>query len=117
MNEHHPSHQAHNDVRSLPTEQTTAYAIWARQHAGDSSPSERASRFRDAYIGHFESAEAWAAEVLAINGVHDSLADHLPAWLHTHLRFDLAGIVRDLSHDVHIEPSSDGGVYLFDARV
>lgn len=94
------------------TEHGPAFAAWAELH--DCEPSMLES-FEDAYVGEYESREAWAQSVVDDFGIEESLTKGLPGLIAGHIKIDLAGIAHDLeiSADVCIEDKPDGGVWVF----
>lgn len=89
-----------------------AFAAWAELHDADPGMLEA---FQDAYIGEYESREAFAQTIVDDFGIEDILSRELPAWLAAHVSVDLAGIAHDLqiSGDIWIEDDSGGGVWVF----
>lgn len=67
----------------------------------------------DAFVGYWESDEAFLDELLDDFDVTDTLAEALPDWLAARVSVDREGLLRDLLIDVHREDASDGGIYLF----
>lgn len=89
-----------------------AFAAWASVSETDLEDLE--TDFEEAYLGFFESVEGFVGSVLDDFDARRTLDDALPAWLAPHVRIDHHAIARDLQADgLHIEPASDGGIYVF----
>jgi antirestriction protein len=92
-----------------------AYAHWA-SIVGIHDPDEL-DRFEDAYLGHAESVEAYAEELVDDLGYHDLIDRAIPESLQAYVTFDVEGFARDLELSGDITTSEgDGGVYVFDAN-
>jgi antirestriction protein len=94
-----------------------AFAAWAKVH--ESSP-ERFDDFADAYLGHYDSTQDYADQIIEDLGLAAELVEvRLPESLRGYLRFDTAALARDmeLSGALCIVPDPDGGVWLFDAAM
>lgn len=92
-----------------------AYAHWASL-VGTTDLGEM-SEFEDAYRGHWESATAYAEELLDDLGVTRDIEQSVPDHLQPYVRFDVEGFARDLELSGDIWTSNgDGGVYVFDGR-
>ena len=93
-----------------------AFAAYAALHDADPGMLES---FADAYLGGYDSREAWAQTIVDDFGVEETLGNGLPDWLAAHISINLHGIAHDLelSGDVCIEDNPDGGVWAFDARL
>ena len=91
-----------------------AFAAWVYVSEG---ASERFNDFTEAYLGHYDSVTAYAEQLIDDLGYNDEL-DRLPESLRSYLRFDTDQLGRDLvfGGDIHVVPSPDGGVWLFDGR-
>lgn len=94
-----------------------AFAAWA-----DVMEDEDAlAGFSDAYLGHYDSLEDYATQLVEDLGYADLLDEVIPESIRSYVHFDVAALGRDLAlgDDVHALPASDrpgGGVWLFDAR-
>lgn len=89
------------------------FAVWAELH--DADPGMLDS-FEDAFLGEYESPEAWAREVLDDLNLDGFLRlGAIPEAIRPYLHVDYEGWARDaeLSGDVHIEPAPGGGIYVF----
>lgn len=95
-----------------------AFGAFAELH--DGNPAALA-QFTDAYLGAYESREAWAQSILDDFDIERMIERDLdvPDWLKAHLHIDLNGIAHDMAigGDVTIEDSPDGGVWVFDGRI
>lgn len=67
----------------------------------------------DAFVGYWQSKDAFLDELLADFGINDALAMGMPGWLLPHVSINREGLLRDLLVDFHVEDVSDGGIYLF----
>jgi antirestriction protein len=93
-----------------------AYAHWAALVG--SHDTEALSRFEDAYLGHSESIEAYAEELLGDLGLPEILERSVPESLQPYVMLDVEGFARDLELSGDITTSSgDGGVYLFEGHL
>lgn len=95
------------------TEHGPAFAHWA-SICGTSERDEMA-RFDDVYLGHWDSVEAYAENLLDDLGldrlIEESVADSLQAYV----TIDTEGFARDLEYSGDVTSSEgDNGVYLFD---
>jgi antirestriction protein len=90
-----------------------SFAHWA-DLIGSNDPDEL-SHFEDAYLGRWESLEAYADELLDDLGVRDELERAVPDMLSPYVSIDVEGFARDLelSGDVTTSRGSEG-VYIFD---
>lgn len=90
-----------------------AFAAWAA-HVGNEP--EALDGFDEAYLGRWESTEAYAEQMLDDLGATQIL-EGIPAWLQPHLQLDVAGFARDLElgGDIWTAPRPDG-VDVFDGR-
>ncbi|MFT4011305.1 MAG: antirestriction protein ArdA [Nocardioidaceae bacterium] len=89
-----------------------AFAAWAELHDGDEAMLDG---FEDAYLGEYDSPEAWARELLGEADIEAKLDGVFPASLRPHVSFDYAGFARDaqLGGEVHVERAPNGGIWLF----
>lgn len=89
-----------------------AFAHWAAQHGGD--PHELLERFDDAYLGHWDTVEAFAESLWEDFGYAEILEQAIPEHLQPYVRFDVEAFARDLGLAGDITTSAgDGGVYVF----
>ena len=71
--------------------------------------------FDDVYLGHWDSTEAYAQELLDDLGIDDLIERHIPDSLQAYVTGDTAGFARDLEYSGDVTASEgDNGVYLFD---
>lgn len=90
-----------------------AFAAWAELHDGDEAMLDG---FEDAFLGQYESPEAWAREVLGDLNLDGFLRmGAIPEAIRPYLHIDYAGWARDaeLGGDVYIEQAPGGGIYVF----
>lgn len=74
--------------------------------------------FTDAYLGHYESVDAYANQLVDDLGYQEQIDQAMPESLRPYVRFDTAGLARDmqLGGDIHVVDANDSGVWIFDAR-
>ncbi len=90
-----------------------AYAHWA-SIVGIHDPDDL-ERFEDVFLGHAESVEAYAEELLDELGYLELIERSLSEHLQPYVRFDVAGFARDLELSGDMTTSEgEGGVYVFD---
>lgn len=90
-----------------------AYAHWAGV-VGIGDPDEL-DRFEDVYLGHHESVEAYAEELLDDLGYFDLVERTVPEYMQAYITVDVQGFARDLELSGDITTSEgDGGAYVFD---
>lgn len=90
-----------------------AFGVWAQLH--DADPDMLAG-FEDAFLGEYESPEAWAREVLDDLNLDGFLRmGGIPEAIRPYLHIDYAGWARDaeLGGDVYIEPTPEGRIFVF----
>lgn len=92
-----------------------AFAAWAELH--DAEETMLAS-FEDAYLGEYDSAEAWAETVIEDLGLQARIDEALPEELARYVRLDAESWAHDawLNGDIYIVHKPDGGVWIFDTR-
>jgi antirestriction protein len=73
--------------------------------------------FADAYLGHYDSIEAYAESWLDDAGYDRLLEEIIPESIRPYVRFDAAALGRDLclGGDVHVLAADTGGVFVFRA--
>ena len=74
--------------------------------------------FADAYLGEYESIEAYAEQLVDDLGYERALDEALPEHVRRYVEINVAGLAQDLwlSGDVHVYQQEGGGVWLFDGR-
>ena len=88
-----------------------AFAHWA---AIASTATLDLDNFDDAYLGHAESIEAYAEELVDDLGYTDLIEREIPESLQAYVRFDIEAFARDLELSGDVTTSEgDDGVYLF----
>lgn len=74
------------------------------------------SSFEETYLGHWESAEAYAQNYLDDRGIERLLDEHVPDSLRPYVRVDVEMLARDMEFEGALLEVRDGdgsGVYLF----
>lgn len=91
-----------------------AFAAWADVMEDETS----FDAFQDAYLGEYDSLEAYAEQLIDDLGYNQILDDNLPEHLRRYVEINIAALARDmwLSGDVHVYQREGGGVWLFDGR-
>ena len=92
-----------------------AFAAWAELH--DADPDMLAG-YEDAYLGHYDTIEDWAREVLLDATLEAELDRAVPDTLRTYVSIDYAAFARDcqIGGDIYVETAEGGGVWIFHAR-
>ncbi|MBA3617991.1 MAG: antirestriction protein ArdA [Acidothermales bacterium] len=74
--------------------------------------------FGEAYLGEYDSIEAYAEQLIDDLGYERALDEALPEHVRRYVEINVAGLAQDLwlSGDVHIYHRNGGGVWLFDGR-
>jgi antirestriction protein len=91
-----------------------AFAVWADVKEGN---PERWDDFEEAYLGHYESVEAYADQLADDLGYTAELTK-LPESLQPYVRFDSAALARDMEQagDIYVAPDPQGGVWIFNGN-
>ena len=99
-------------VASGIAEHGPAFAAWAA-HVG--TDSEALDEFEDAYMGEWESAVAFAEEMLDDMGHIEEIMRNVPEHLAAYVQIDYEGFVRDLVRNGELATleKPDGGIYVF----
>ena len=89
-----------------------AFAAWAA-HVG--TDSEALDEFEDAYMGEWDSATAFAEEMLEDMGHIEEIMRSVPEHLVPYVQIDYEGFVRDLVRNGELATleKPDGGIYVF----
>ena len=89
-----------------------AFAAWAA-HVG--TDSEALDEFEDAYMGEWDSAVAFAEEMLDDMGHIDEIMRNVPEHLAPYVQIDFKGFVSDLVRNGELATleKPDGGIYVF----
>lgn len=92
-----------------------AFAAWAEIE--DNKDIHTLERFRDAYIGEFESRQAYAEHMVGeLDG--DKALEALPEWLRDIVRIDYEAMVNEMETSGSVRfADHPGGVWVFDGRV
>jgi antirestriction protein len=113
-----------NEYESLESVSRVAHGISEHGEAfghwlslNSSTDEETCRGFEDAYLGCFESLEAYAEQLLDDLGYDETLESAVPEFLQAYVKVDVEGFARDLemSGDVATSEGRDG-VYVFDMR-
>ena len=99
-------------VASGIAEHGPAFAAWAAHVGAD---SEAIDEFEDAYMGEWESAVAFAEEMLDDMGHIEEIMRGVPAHLAAYVQIDYEGFVSDLVRNGELATleKPDGGIYVF----
>ena len=91
-----------------------AFAAWAEVNEGT---PERFDDFTEAYLGHYDSVQDYAEQLVDDLGYTAELAK-LPESLQRYLRFDTEALAQDMEQGGDIYPvgSPDGGVWIFNGN-
>ena len=90
-----------------------AFAHWASVCGTDDR--DELGRFDDVYLGHWDSIEDYAEELLDDLGIDDLIERNIPDSLQGYVTVDTEGFARDLEYSGDVTSSEgDNGVYLFD---
>jgi antirestriction protein len=113
IHEHDPIELVARIARGIQ-EHGYAFAAWAEVHEGT---PERFDDFSEAYLGHYDSVQDYAEQLVDDLGYTAELAK-LPDSLRRYLRFDTEALAQDMEQGGDIYPvgSPDGGVWIFDAN-
>ena len=90
-----------------------AYAHWAS--ICGTSDRDELGRFDDVYLGHWDTIEDYAENLLDDLGIKDLIERNIPDSLQAYVTVDTEGFARDLEYSGDVTTSEgDNGVYLFD---
>ena len=114
LDEYEPLETVSRLARGI-AEHGEAFAHWVALN--DMRDELAFQQFEDAYLGCFESLEAYAQELLDDLGYEDSFEAVVPGFLQPYVKIDVEGFARDLelSGDVATARGRDG-VYVYDMR-
>ena len=89
-----------------------ALAAWVAYNSGD---VDAVDRFEDAYLGEWDSTEAYAEELLEDLGLDTALDQAVPDSIRAYVTIDIEALARDLDvgGDVVAIEKLGGGVWLF----
>jgi antirestriction protein len=95
------------------SEHGPAYAAWA----GVVEDEALLDGFERAYLGHYDSVQAYAEEHWGELGFEQLLERHVPEHLRLYVHLDTEALARDLQFGgrVYVLPADEGGVWLFAA--
>jgi antirestriction protein len=110
IHEHDPIDLVARIARGIQ-EHGYAFAAWAHDHKGD---PDRLDDFAEAYLGHHDSVQDYADQLMDDLGYTDELAK-LPESLQPYLRFDTEALAYDMeiSGDIYVVDNPHGGVWIF----
>lgn len=96
-----------------------AFAAWADLHDAD---PDMLDGFEDAYLGHYESTEAWAEAMLEEMGTReeiDRLLEEKVGDIARYVQLDTGAWAQDcwISGDTAVCHDPEGGVWIFDGRL
>ncbi len=100
-----------NNQKRKRNEQAYAWDIFQYWTA-----SRDRERFRQAYLGHYASREAFGQVLLAEYGAGECLSQ-LPSWLRTYIRVDGSALVADFERAGHYyvyDAPHNHGTFVFD---
>ncbi len=91
------------------------FAAWADFTGAD---PEQLAQFNDAYLGHYDSAEDLARDVMGDLGIEADIDRAVPASLRPYVQIDYAQWAKDcfLDGDLYFADDPEGGVWVFDQR-
>ncbi|MEU0794864.1 antirestriction protein ArdA [Amycolatopsis sp. NPDC005961] len=88
-----------------------AFAAWARFVSNDRA---RITEFRDAYIGSYQSREAWAWALVESLGWHRDLDRHITdSLIRPYVVFDYKAVAEDAEPSWQVLADPDGTVHVF----
>lgn len=92
-----------------------AFAAWADLHDGN---QDMLNQFEEAYLGEYDSPEAWAETVMEDLGIQERLEQELHGDIARYVRIDTGAWVQDawLSGYIAIVHKPGGGVWIFRTR-
>lgn len=98
------------------SEHGLAFSFWAEFHDAD---PQMLDSFSEAYLGEYDSAEAWAEIVARDMDLEAALDRAIPDAFRNYVNIDYEAIARDawLSGDIYLAHRPGGGVWIFDARL
>ena len=110
VGEYEDLHQVAAVARGI-AEDGEAFATYAQLSGARGEDLE--TGYVEAFVGYWESRDAFIDELLDDFNVDDTLTEALPDWLRARVSIDRDGVLRDLLVDMELEDASDGGIYLF----
>lgn len=97
-----------------------AFAAWADLRTDDADQAGQAclDGFEDAYLGEYDSLEAYAEHLVSELGYNQLLDERLPEHLRAYVEINLRGLASDLrlGGEVQVCDRDGGGVWVFAAR-
>jgi antirestriction protein len=109
-----PSLEYVSQVAQGIVEHGPAFGAFAAHENGSEVPDD----FADRYLGHYETIEDYAAQLVDDLGYDELLDEAVPDSLRPYVQIDVEGLARDmqLGGDVWTADAEDGGVWIFDGR-
>jgi antirestriction protein len=92
-----------------------AFAKWVGYVGERSEELLTDERFRDHYLGHFESTEDYAENLLEETDGY-SFEEYVPEWLKSYVKVDVEMLGRDMESELYVVEADGGGVFVFDPR-
>lgn len=112
---HLSEYESLEDVARLGTGIATHGMAFAHLAAHlDTNDWSQLDRFEELYLGEWDSAEDYAANLLEDLGI--DIDEIGPEMLQPYIRVDLEAFARDLSYDLVIADADDGHVHIFDTN-
>lgn len=92
-----------------------AFAAWVASADGDPDAPEQ---FLDAYLGQWDSVEAYAEQLLDDFGLDHAIDTTVPESLRPYVTVDIEALAHDLQlgGDITVVENPEGGVWMFDGR-
>lgn len=97
------------------TEHGLAFAAWADVMEGQ---DDALDHFEDAYLGHYDSVEAYVEQLVDDLGIDAELDRVITGPMRSYVKFDTAALASDMQvgGDIHAVRADDDGVWIFDGR-
>jgi len=92
-----------------------AFAAWV-EYVGTANPDELERGFENAYLGAYESMEAYVKNQLEEGDAYRFM-EYVPEWLQPYVEVDTDMLAQDMGFDLHVVEQSNGEVWVFDPRV
>jgi antirestriction protein len=100
-------------------EHGAAYAAWVNCVGDTSGELLEPERFRDHYLGEWDSLEHYVEDVLQQTGFYERLdqaLEAIPEDLQQYIKVDVEGIAQEWEHALHVAEAPGGKVWAFDVR-
>jgi antirestriction protein len=95
------------------------YAAWVNYVGDTSGDLLEPERFRDHYLGEWDSLTDYVEDVLAETEVNDALDNALQMLsedVRRYVKLDVEGLAEEWEQGLYVVERGDGGVWVFDAR-